>query len=116
MKRLVRVSRIDPSSAPPLPAHLESPMQLFSCPFCGPRGESEFRFAGEFGSARPEGATVTDAQWSSYLHRRSNPKGRSAELWLHLTCGEVFRLDRDTLTHVVSGSYALGDCAEEVQP
>jgi sarcosine oxidase, subunit delta len=88
-------------------------MQLFPCPFCGLRSEIEFHFEGEYGNSRPEGPTVDDQTWSSYLHLRNNPKGASAEIWMHLTCGEVFRLDRNTVDHRVSGSAML---FEELQP
>jgi sarcosine oxidase subunit delta len=82
-------------------------MQLFPCPFCGLRGEAEFHFGGEYANARPEGESVGDDAWSSYLYLRGNPKGASAEVWIHLTCGEVFRMDRNTVDHTVAGSTAL---------
>lgn len=83
-------------------------MQLFSCPFCGPRVESEFHFGGDFGNLRPEGhAAVTAERWSEYLHLRNNPKGAVSEVWMHLTCGELFRMDRDTVNHAVASTSAL---------
>ena len=83
-------------------------MQIFPCPFCGPRNETEFRFGGEHGNIRPEGfRSVPDAQWSAYLHDRSNVRGLADEIWVHLSCGEVFRMQRDTVNHEVSKSYAL---------
>lgn len=83
-------------------------MQLFPCPFCGLRSESEFHFGGDAGNDRPSGfRDVTDAEWSGYLHMRNNPRGRSNEIWMHLTCGEVFRMERDTVDHNVFGAYAL---------
>jgi len=85
-------------------------MQLFPCPFCGLRSESEFHFGGDFGNVRPEGPEVSDETWSSYLHLRNNPKGPASEVWMHLTCGEIFRMNRDTVTHaVVSSAALLGD-------
>jgi sarcosine oxidase, subunit delta len=82
-------------------------MQLFPCPFCGLRGEAEFHFGGEYANERPEGPTVTNETWSSYLHLRNNLKGASVEIWMHLTCGEIFRMDRNTVDHSVAGSVAL---------
>ncbi|MGR3493084.1 MAG: sarcosine oxidase subunit delta, partial [Shimia sp.] len=29
-------------------------MQIFTCPFCGPRPETEFHFVGELGKVRPD--------------------------------------------------------------
>lgn len=84
-------------------------MQLFPCPFCGLRSENEFHYGGDFGNLRPEGPDVSDAAWSSYLYARNNPKGAADEIWVHLTCGELFRMQRDTLNHVVAASHALAD-------
>ncbi len=81
-------------------------MQLFPCPFCGPRAETEFGFAAEAGKTRPEGE-VSDKAWSRYLYSESNPRGAAREIWVHLTCGEYFVMERDTFTHVVKSSSSL---------
>ena len=84
-------------------------MQLFPCPFCGPRDETEFQFATEAGKTRPEpAADVSAERWAHYLHFKDNPKGAAREIWLHATCGEFFLMERDTVTHAVSGAQALG--------
>jgi sarcosine oxidase subunit delta len=83
-------------------------MQLFPCPFCGPRSESEFHFGGDAGNARPEGFRAVPAHdWSSYLYTRRNPKGAASEVWMHRTCGEFFRMERDTVTHAVASTRVL---------
>jgi sarcosine oxidase subunit delta len=83
-------------------------MQLFSCPFCGPRDETEFHFGGEAGKTRPEPAAEVDAaRWAGYLHVNANPRGATREIWVHLTCGEFFVMERDTVSHVVAASHAL---------
>lgn len=83
-------------------------MQLFPCPFCGPRNESEFYFAGDSGNARPEGfRDVPASKWSAYLYVRNNPKGAASEVWMHMTCGELFRMERDTVTHEVKSTSVL---------
>ncbi len=79
-------------------------MQLFPCPFCGPRDETEFHYAGEAANARPEGANVSAEDWANYLWLRANPRGQSREIWMHMTCGEFFVMTRDTASHVVAGS------------
>ncbi len=85
-------------------------MQLFPCPFCGPRSESEFHFGGDAGNLRPEGfRAVTDGAWSSYLNDRNNPRGPATEIWMHRTCGEIFRMERDTVNHRVKQSFALAE-------
>jgi sarcosine oxidase subunit delta len=83
-------------------------MQLFPCPFCGPRDETEFHFAAEAGKARPEPAPrVTDVRWAEYLYLNDAPLGQAREVWLHLTCGEFFVMTRDTVTREVIDSTAL---------
>ena len=82
-------------------------MQIFSCPFCGPRPEYEFHFGGDLGNHRPEGADVSPEVWAQYLHFRNNPKGIAQEIWLHLTCGEIFAMQRDTVSMAASPGMPL---------
>jgi heterotetrameric sarcosine oxidase delta subunit len=83
-------------------------MHIFACPFCGPRVETEFSFAAEAGKTRPEpAAEVSAVIWAKYLHANANPKGATREIWVHLTCGEFFLMERDSVTHAVAGSTAL---------
>lgn len=83
-------------------------MQLFPCPFCGPRDESEFHFATEAGKARPEPAgAVSDQEWADYLYSRSAPRGPAREVWVHLTCGEFFVMTRDSVSRAVLDVQAL---------
>ena len=71
-------------------------MQIFPCPFCGPRDEIEFHYVGE-PKARPEPAgSVSDAEWADYLGFNANAKGAVREIWLHLACMEMFVMTRDT--------------------
>lgn len=87
-------------------------MQLFPCPFCGPRDETEFHFGGEADNSRPEGENVPARDWAGYLHMRTNSKGATREIWVHLTCGEFFVMERNTIDHVVAASVAF----EEPKP
>ena len=84
-------------------------MQLFPCPFCGLRDEAEFHYGGEAGNIRPEGDEVSAERWNDYLYMRDNPKGTTREIWVHLTCSEFFILERDSLSHAVTGASALGE-------
>ena len=88
-------------------------MQLFPCPFCGLRAETEFFFAGEAGTLRPEPAgEVNDEAWADYLHFNDNAKGMASEVWVHPTCGEFFAMTRHTLSHEVVETRSLqGDGA-----
>ena len=87
-------------------------MQLFPCPFCGPRPEIEFHFATEAGKTRPEPCPDVSARAGSrYLYDNANPKGATREIWVHLTCGEFFAMERDSLTHEVKSSTSLTEHA-----
>ena len=83
-------------------------MQIFTCPFCGTREETEFHFAAEAGKARPEPAEeVSDADWADYLYMNDAPKGAAREVWVHATCGEFFVMTRDTVTREITDVTAL---------
>jgi sarcosine oxidase subunit delta len=88
-------------------------MQLFECPFCGWRDETEFHYGGDAGKSRPQPAAGTSAgqisadDWAHYLYFHKNLKGRTREIWLHLTCSEFFVMERDSVTHEVIASQPL---------
>ena len=83
-------------------------MQIFTCPFCGPRDETEFHYGAEAGKVRPEPAGEVSAEsWSEYLYMKKNPKGLTREIWVHVTCGEFFAMERDTVSHEVIASHSL---------
>ena len=82
-------------------------MQIFPCPFCGPRDETEFHYGGEAGNVRPDGTDVPIDRWANYLYMRGNPKGSTREIWVHMNCSEFFVMERDTVTHKVLSSTAL---------
>ena len=83
-------------------------MQVFPCPFCGPRNETEFHFVAEAGKVRPDTTQeISDADWAAYLHAQRNEKGKVREVWMHMTCAELFILERDSVTMDVIGSTAL---------
>ncbi|MGB6116901.1 MAG: sarcosine oxidase subunit delta [Mesorhizobium sp.] len=82
-------------------------MQLLPCPFCGLRDETEFHYRGETGIVRPEGSAVSDNAWADYLYMRTNARGETCEIWVHLTCGEFFAMRRNTVSHEVLESRFL---------
>ncbi len=76
-------------------------MILISCPHCGPRSTSEFRYAGE-ASARPDPNATTPEEWRAYLYTKSNPAGWTTEKWFHGTgCRRYFTVERHTITNEV---------------
>jgi sarcosine oxidase subunit delta len=83
-------------------------MLSIPCPWCGPRGEPEFRFGGEPTIRPVPGAEVSDAGWADYLYARTNSKGRHKELWCHDGgCGQWFLMERNTATHEIHQTRAL---------
>ena len=86
-------------------------MLLIPCPYCGERDENEFHYGGEAHIARPENTwTMSDSDWADYLFMRTNPKGKHYERWLHSHgCGRWFNALRDTISHEVITTYAIGD-------
>lgn len=83
-------------------------MQIFTCPFCGPREETEFHFAAEAGKHRPAPAEDTsDSAWADYLYMNDAPRGTAREVWQHMTCGEFFIMTRDTVSREVTAAAPL---------
>ena len=93
-------------------------MQIFHCPFCGDRDETEFRFITEAGKQRPEPSSeASDEAWTRYLFLNKSPQGFSREVWCHLPCLEYFILERDTNTKEVIRSIPLSEeCHSSIQP
>lgn len=88
-------------------------MQIFTCPFCGPRDEREFHFVAEAGKTRPDTTQdISDADWATYLHAQRNEKGRVREVWTHMTCAEMFLMERDSLTMEVLATRPLRKAAQ----
>ncbi len=84
-------------------------MMQLNCPWCGPRDESEFAWAGVAHVARAP-LHSSDADWYRYLLVRENPKGLHRETWRHVFgCGQCFVVVRDTVTHRVHAVYCVTD-------
>jgi sarcosine oxidase, subunit delta len=85
---------------------------LLSCPYCGPRDESEFVCGGTTHIARPP-LTASDGEWGEYLFFRDNPRGVHRERWRHaFGCGQWFNVARHTVTHEVVAVYAMGEAPQ----
>jgi heterotetrameric sarcosine oxidase delta subunit len=97
-------------------------MLLIPCPFCGPRDETEFHYAGEPKPRPGPAEQVDDATWGAYLFDKRNEKGPHEELWHHLGgCRRHFVMTRDTVTHRIlatraPGAHGAGEAQGEVQP
>ena len=91
-------------------------MLLISCPWCGPRDETEYHYGGQAHVPYPEApADLSDEQWAEYVFYRANTKGPFAERWVHSTgCRRWFNVLRDTLTNEVLTSYRLDEPRPEL--
>lgn len=84
-------------------------MLRIDCPYCGVRDEPEFSFGGQSHISRPP-LEASDAEWTTYLFVRDNPKGVHYERWLHTYgCGRWFNVARHTVTHEILAVYRMGD-------
>ncbi len=81
-------------------------MLLITCPFCGPRAETEFTYGGPAKPRRPEAPDeMSDTGWVDYLTVVPNPMGPVAERWQHAKgCGRWMILHRDTVTHDITAA------------
>ncbi len=86
-------------------------MLLITCPYCGPRAESEFSYGGEAHIARPlDTDALTDEQWGDYLFMRKNPKGQHREQWMHSAgCRRWFNAERNTVSYQFTKFYKVGE-------
>lgn len=90
-------------------------MLQITCPWCGPRDESEFSYGGEAHIVRPaDPYALSDAEWADYLFKRTNPKGRHREQWCHSHgCRRWFNVERDTVSYKILSVYKIGEQAPE---
>ena len=86
-------------------------MLQITCPWCGPRDESEFSYGGEAHIARPhEPEKLSDEQWADYLFMRTNPRGSHREQWCHsFGCRRWFNVERDTVSYEIKAIYKAGE-------
>lgn len=80
-------------------------MLTITCPFCGPRAETEFTFGGPAAPKRPDAPQdMSDEDWVNYLTVVPNPMGPVRENWWHgKGCGTWLTVTRDTVTHDIIG-------------
>ncbi|MEX2201124.1 MAG: sarcosine oxidase subunit delta [Dongiaceae bacterium] len=92
-------------------------MLLISCPWCGPRDESEYSCGGESHIVRPtDPERLSDAEWADYLYMRNNPKGLLYERWVHSRgCRRWFNLVRDTVSHEILAIYRMSEPKPEIE-
>ena len=91
-------------------------MMQLTCPWCGPRDETEYHYGGQAHVPYPASPDdLSDAEWAEYLFYRDNPKGPFAERWMHsVGCRRWFNVLRDTATYEVLTSYRLDEPRPEL--
>ena len=81
-------------------------MRLLTCPNCGSRHSSEFRYGGEANPRPKAPSNCSDAEWADYLYMRNNTMGVQTEWWYHSAgCGLWFMAERHTRTNEVIKTY-----------
>jgi len=76
-------------------------MLRITCPWCGERDETEFRYRGDATKTRPP-ADADVAAFSAYVFERDNACGWHTEWWLHTGgCRRLLKVLRHTLTHEI---------------
>jgi heterotetrameric sarcosine oxidase delta subunit len=76
-------------------------MLLITCPWCGPRDQTEFSDAGDATLSRPP-EDAPEKAWVDYVYLRRNPRGPHTELWQHSAgCRQFVTVRRDTATHEI---------------
>ncbi|PLX38487.1 MAG: sarcosine oxidase subunit delta family protein [Hyphomicrobiales bacterium] len=85
-------------------------MFVITCPYCGPRDQTEFAYAGEAHIARPkEPEKLSDEEWADFVFLRTNTKGVFAERWNHAAgCRRYFNALRNTATDEFLAVYEMG--------
>jgi heterotetrameric sarcosine oxidase delta subunit len=86
-------------------------MLLITCPWCGPRDQTEFTYGGDANVKRPANPdALTDEAWANYVYIRDNPRGAHAELWHHhASCRRWLKVRRNTITHEILATAKLDE-------
>lgn len=84
-------------------------MFQIDCPYCGPRDQQEFAYAGEGGVRRPQDpSALSNTEWADYLFMRRNPRGPHHEQWRHVHgCGQFFDVVRHTVSYRIESVHHL---------
>ena len=93
-------------------------MLVIDCPYCGPRPELEFSYAGQAHVVRPADPSAAGAdEWTEWLYLRANTRGVHAERWRHVHgCARYFNALRDTTTDQFLTTYRCGEPRPALPP
>ena len=80
-------------------------MLRITCPLCGERDYTEFRYGGDATKQRPVHSCAGRKVWHDYVFLFDNTKGPHREFWQHvLGCRQWLVLERNTATNEVGTS------------
>ncbi len=80
-------------------------MLRITCPVCGTRDYTEFRYGGDARKRRPEPSAVGLKLWHDYVFIFDNVKGVHHEYWQHIVgCRQWLIVERDTAANLVGGT------------
>lgn len=84
-----------------------------TCPVCGERDYTEFRYGGDAGKPRPPLGNEDQRAWHDYVFVFDNPLGPLREFWQHvLGCRQWLVLERNTATNLAGASRLAEEAAE----
>jgi sarcosine oxidase subunit delta len=87
-------------------------MLRITCPSCGERDYTEFRYGGDANRKRPVHATTDVKAWHDYVYLFDNPRGPHREFWQHvLGCRQWLILERDTASNQAGAARRAGELA-----
>jgi sarcosine oxidase subunit delta len=87
-------------------------MLRITCPWCGERDYTEFRYGGDATKKRPAHDVAERKTWHDYVFIFDNPKGAHREFWQHvLGCRQWLVLDRNTATNEAGASSPAREAA-----
>ena len=81
-------------------------MLRLTCPLCGERDHTEFRYGGDASKTRPPHGEARAEVWHDHHFLFDNPKGVHREYWQHiLGCRHWMVVERHTVTNAVTGTW-----------
>ncbi|MBT6094840.1 MAG: sarcosine oxidase subunit delta [Rhodospirillaceae bacterium] len=85
-------------------------MLHITCPWCGPRAQTEFSYEDDATRTRPTIDDTNAEMHFDYVYQRDPRMGVQDELWRHgAGCGKFVKVRRNTLTHEITATGAPHD-------
>ena len=89
-------------------------MLRITCPCCGERDYTEFRYGGDASKTRPRLDEADRDVWHDHVFLFDNPKGPHREYWQHvLGCRQWLVLERNSATNIAGRSRPARDAGPD---